>query len=289
MITTKRGYHKLLDHFDCFFSGSDQIWNPFYLSSFYLLDFAKSKPRFAYASSLGVSEIPLDKSYAYKKELRYFKYIGIREKTGADLVNRLLGENKAVQVLDPTFLLSRDEWHTFSKEIDTNGIELRSYMFVYIIGNRDIYPNYIKNIQQHYNISNIVCVKSAEGGYYSDATLGLNKISPMQFVYLLMNARLVCTDSFHATALSINMNLNFIELLRFEDTDKCSQNSRIYDLLNHYLLSDRIYEGANLPDENIDYCIANSTLAEDRKKSVRFIDDCLNAAKININDERESF
>ena len=280
LVTTKNGYKKLLDNFDCFFSGSDQIWNPFYLSSFFFLDFAGTKPRFAYASSLGVSEIPLEKSSVYKEELKHFKHIGVREKTGVDIVNQLLGENKAVQVLDPTFLLSKDEWAAFSKKTNLKNIQPHSYMFLYLIGNREEYPNYVKKIQQHYNISDIICVKSAEGGVYTDATLILDRISPMQFVYFLMNARLVCTDSFHATALSINMNLNFVELLRFENADKQSQNSRIYDLLNHYILSDRIYAGMELPNETIVYDRTNSILCKDREKSVNFINDCLHIVKI---------
>lgn len=275
LVTTKHEYEKLLDDFDCFFSGSDQIWNPYHLSSFFLLDFASSKPRFAYASSLGVTDIPFNMHSAYERHLKLFKFIGVREETGAALINGILNEDKARQVLDPTFLLSKQEWIDFSKEIDLKGIKPQSFMLVYTIGRRKTYQQYVKRIQQHYGIQSIIVANSVEGLPYKDITLELSKISPMQFIYLLKNARLVCTDSFHATALCINMNLNFINLLRFDDSDSHSQNSRIYNILTHFNVTNRIYQGDVFPEEVINYDDANFILAEDREASTQFITNCL--------------
>ena len=277
LVTTKHGYAKLLNRFDCFFSGSDQIWNPYHLFTFYLLDFANNKPRFAYASSVGVTEIPKDKYHIYINNLSKFRFIGIREKTGVETVNKILGCDKAVQVLDPTFLLSCKEWLALSKDIDLKNISTYSYMLVYLIGRRNIYTEYIEQIKKNYKINEVVIVNSVEGIRYSFASITLDKVSPLQFIRLLANARLVCTDSFHATALSINMNLNFINLLRFDDSGIYSQNSRIYDVLHHFNLSDRIYEGKNLPEEQIEWDKINCILNNDRVYSNAFIDTCLSS------------
>lgn len=268
-------YESLLRTMDCFITGSDQIWNPFHSNPFYLLDFVKGKPCYAYASSIGVNELPEEFKPTYKKELSKFRQIGVREQRGADIVNELLGNDNAIQVLDPTFLLKPDEWKDFAEGVDTDGIKLGSYMLVYTIGRRPEYPGFIKAIQKEYCIEKVIVARSFEGLPYTDVDLQLTKISPMHFVYLLRNARLVCTDSFHATALSINHNKNFIELLRFDPNDFKSQNSRIYDVLSHYGVRERLYTGGFLPREEIDFTFANDRLAKDRAASYAFIDECL--------------
>ena len=272
LVTTKKEYINLLDAFDCFVSGSDQIWNPYHLSSFFLLDFAENKPRFAYASSLGVDKIPDNKQSVYIKNLKNFNFIGIREKTGVDVVNNLLGKNIAVQVLDPTFLLTGTEWVDLAEKIDLQDIVLHSYLLVYTIGRRTDYPELINRVRKGYGIEKLVVVNSVEGFRYDFADREFDKVSPLQFIYLLKNARFVCTDSFHATALSINMNVNFLNLLRFDKADELSQNSRVYDVLEHYNLSKRIYEGKELPKEIIDFHEVNFVLMRDRIASEKFID-----------------
>ena len=109
--------------------------------------------------------------------------------------------------------------------------------------------------------------------HYTIADYVLDNVSPMAFIKLLYNAKLICTDSFHATALSINMNKNFIELLRFDENDTKSKNSRIKNILNHYELNERLYQD-NLPltqKIEIDYSKANNILEKDRVFSYNFI------------------
>lgn len=60
--------------------------------------------------------------------------------------------------------------------------------------------------------------------------------------------------------------------MRFKDSDKVSQNSRIYDVLNHYQLMNRIYsERAKEWSYNIDFTSSNEQLEEDRKTSLDYL------------------
>ena len=82
----------------------------------------------------------------------------------------------------------------------------------------------------------------------------------------------MCTDSFHATAISINLNIDFVEFIRFENSDKASQNSRIYDVLSHYGLMNRIYKANDDSwSKKIDFLNSNKRLSEDRKKSLDYL------------------
>ena len=89
---------------------------------------------------------------------------------------------------------------------------------------------------------------------------------------MLDHASFICTDSFHATALSIIMSKDFVEFIRFKDIDSSSQNSRIYDLLERYRLNERIYkEGINKWSKCINYVTIQALLEEDRQKSLEFL------------------
>ena len=60
--------------------------------------------------------------------------------------------------------------------------------------------------------------------------------------------------------------------LRFKDTDGLSQNSRIYDLLNHYGLLTRLYEGNSTSWwKPIDYNIVQKQLDKDREQSLSYL------------------
>lgn len=276
LVTTIKQYKQMMKYFDCFITGSDQIWNPYHLKEFNLLDFNDLKPCFAYASSVGVDQIPIGKYDIYKKHLSKFATIGVRELSGSIALKKATCRHDIATVLDPTFLLSYNEWMQFCDKDKHSTIPCTDYMLVYTIGSRINYPKLIEQVRNHYKIDKVIVVSSVESLIYYKADYVLNEVSPMFFIKLISEAKLVCTDSFHATAFCINLNKNFIELLRFDDTDKFSQNSRIRNLLEHYLIQNRIYVGNNsLPDINIDYNEVNNILEKDRIESYNFINNSL--------------
>ena len=94
--------------------GSDQIWNPalntdFGRNQYLATDLPEGQDRVAYAASFGVSEIPDSFRDEYASALARFRRITVREETGAKICEALLG-TRAPVVLDPTMLLSADEW-----------------------------------------------------------------------------------------------------------------------------------------------------------------------------------
>ena len=65
---------------------------------------------------------------------------------------------------------------------------------------------------------------------------------PAEFISLIQNAELVITDSFHATAFSINLKTPFLSLCRFAKDDKAGMNSRLYTILGAMELTDRLID-----------------------------------------------
>lgn len=259
---------------DAFVTGSDQIWNTAFLfAPFYFLDFAGDSKRIAYASSIGLNDFPEQHKPIVKELLSKFSHIGLREQTAVGIVSKLLGRTDVVQVLDPTFLLNEAEWTEIS---DKATIEIKlpkKFIFCYLIGKNSCYKEQLGEVVAATGIKDVIIVPAAENADFliEGATL-YKDAGPLEFVKLIKESSFVCTDSFHATAISINLNKNFVEFMRFKDSDKVSQNSRIYDVLNHYQLMNRIYsERAKEWSYNIDFTSSNEQLEEDRKTSLDYL------------------
>lgn len=266
-----------LEKFDILLTGSDQIWNPYYLEEFYLLGFSKNKNKISYSSSIGVQTIPYEKKDIYKNCLSNFSHIAVREKSAEFVLKTLLNRNDICTVLDPVYLLSKNEWTEFYKRGISrkirNSAEKSGYIFCYFIGNRSEYKNYVEKIADAYNMP-VIYIPSSENRNIALDGKRISFAGLEDFLCCIANAALVLTDSFHATSFSLIFEKQFIEFLRFNRTDEKSQNSRILDLLEKYCLDSRLFEGKSIPAKEIDY----SVVTEKIKKDIDFAIKYLNAA-----------
>lgn len=266
--------NKLIQNTDVFLTGSDQIWNTINsFNPFYFLDFAKDKKRIAYASSMGIADFPDGHKPKVKMLLSKFQHIGVREQTAVKAISTLLDKNDVQQVLDPTFLLDKYDWVNISQSASIE-IEIpQRYIFCYLIGNNPWYKEQVADVMESTGIDKLIIVPAVENKDFAiDGAAIYDAAGPLEFVKLIKEATLVCTDSFHATAISLNMEKPFVEFMRFSDESKGSQNSRIYDLLGRYNLSQRIYNKSDKRwVESIDYTSVTRQINEDRKKSLNFL------------------
>lgn len=273
-IFTTRDYKRLLNETDIFVTGSDQIWNAWHhFSPFYFLSFAGNKKRIAYASSIGTNSIPEKYEEEIKELLNKFSHIGVRETTAVEVLSKLTCRHDIVQVLDPTFLLTPSEWKTMSDSarIETNIPS--KFIFCYLIGCNSNYIEQVETVKKKYSIFDVIVITSIENPNLEiSGAIIYKNAGPREFVHLLNRATIVCTDSFHATALAINLSKDFVEFLRFHDGDKKSQNSRIYDLLNHYKLEYKLYSDEHEKwKDHINYIDVQKTLNNDRINSIEYL------------------
>src|SRR5699024_4424214 len=125
--------HEKLGDFDFFIVGSDQVWNPHNLhgTSFYFLDFAPKEKRISYSASFGIDSIPEKYEKLYIEKLSEMSHISVREHAGANIVKKLTGTDAPVLV-DPTMLLTKDEWLSLSKRASNR--PKSPYMLTYFLG-----------------------------------------------------------------------------------------------------------------------------------------------------------
>ena len=271
IIKSRKDYIDIINKCDFFISGSDQIWNPNYVTPPMLLSYVpKNKTKIAYGSSFGVSTLPKSMTFFYKKYLKKFDFIGVREKTAKDIVKSLINK-EAEGVLDPSFLLNKAEWKSIAKK-PKDIKEGEKFVFSYFIG---------KNLKSKHEIekfskSNNLPVYNAvsESKILDLYGTSMKDIGVEEFIWCILNAQYIITDSFHAVALSINFNKKFYVYKRFKDSDTKSQNSRIYDILKTFNIKLNIEtKENNLSNikKDINYKEINQVLETLRKSSVNFL------------------
>ena len=272
-IYSRRSLNKVIRCIDVFCCGSDQIWNTAYrFDGFMFLDFAKNKKRISYASSIGVKNIPEPHKEKVAALLSRFSHISVREISGVKALKELLPTKDIVSVLDPTFLLNKEEWSDMAHKAKLEFKLPQKYMFCYFVGDRPEYIQQLQDVISKTGNKNVIAVTFQNKKIALKNVFTYYDAGPREFVYLLEHADFVCTDSFHATAMSINFGKNFVEFLRFNDDDSNSQNSRIYDLLSHYGLRQRLYDIENTEWlSDIDYSKVNDKLAKDRFLSEEYL------------------
>lgn len=276
--TTLSELEDLNSEMDAFICGSDQIWSPLYFDSHYYLDFVKDPNKMiAYAPSFGVSNITnnlIEKKIAFL--VARFKYISVREKAGANLISNLL--NKSVEtVLDPTFLLTKEEWEK-QATLDDICTPSTKYALVYMLGRNKYHWENIKLIAQKYNLNlKIIPVYKAD---YKRKGCIQEAIGPLEFIHLIRNSDFVLTDSFHGTIFSIIFNKQFFVFERFKSRSKDNQNSRIYNILELTGLSNRIFHNKTDLQRNfipINFQNINVKIQHQRYKSLRYLQSSLNS------------
>ena len=184
--------------YDLLISGSDQILNTTLSGcseSFYLA-FEDKAEKISYASSFGRTEITDEEKRLIRAELPKFKALSFREESGRKIVNELTGVDGTV-VVDPVFLLSREDW-----EKRCNGDRsAQKYLFVYAMEATPVLLMAILESQKKFQLP-VVMVKG--GSQYPDIEARKDDCcGPGEFLLYIRNAECVITNSFHGTAFSI--------------------------------------------------------------------------------------
>lgn len=259
--------------YDLIFTGSDQIWNPNVLQTFYLLDFVPdSIKKYSYASSLGVTTLEEKTITLYRKYLSRFSKLSVREQQGVDLLRKFLNKD-VLRVPDPTFLLTKEQWGNIAKPVKID----KPYILCYFIGDNVENWNSSISISQKRNIP-IVAIRALEAKYIPDNIKKVEGIGPLEFLYLIKNASLICTDSFHGMVFSLIFNKEFLSYLRFAENDMNSQNSRIHELLDNYGLNNH-FAGASMEKlSDIEWQTVNSKILKERNIGINYINNVLNEA-----------
>ena len=250
------------ERFGSFICGSDQIWSPLsvHLSGYKYLNFAPRKKRIAYAPSFGVEAVPDYNKAFVKKMLLGFDDISVREIQGAKIVKNLIGIDPPV-VLDPTMLLSGDEWRTLYKE-HTHSHENEKYALCYFFDEPE--TDIVEQIAE-YSRKNSLKMLVLSNGNAQLISNGAQLVhaGPWEFLRYVDGAECVFTNSFHGSVFSILFERP-LKVFGRNHSDAVKQTSRIDTLLETTQLHECMYSSSK---ESI--IPVNTAKAEDRLCSCR--------------------
>ncbi len=273
-MALKNGCNK----YDTFVLGSDQVWNPMNLGSdFFTMTFIPDdKPKITYASSFGVSVIPIYQKNKTKAYLKRINYISVREISGQKIVKELTGRDIPV-VVDPTILLSRDVWDAEKGE----PIVKEKYIMCYFISSNPLHRDFARRLAYKTGCK-IVSVPHVDEYVKEDVGFGdivPKGVGPLQFVNLISNADYVCTDSFHGTVFSILYNKTFFTFNRYSGNGKDSTNSRLHSILKLIGLESRMFDSEmEIYEElltTINYEKSHKQLERLRTESINYLNNAI--------------
>ena len=211
--------------YDCFVVGSDQVWNPNCDFKNYFLPFASPEKRISYAASISSPDVPEAVKADYIKGLNGMKTLSLREQAGADLVDKLTGRKAMVHV-DPTLLLTADEWRKVSRQ--PTWYHGEDYVLTYFLGKR---PPAVDEVIQS---TGLKVVNLLDENVYEHYVTGVD-----EFIWAIEHAKLIYTDSFHGTVFSIIFRRPFVVCDRVGNSIETKMTSRIDSLLQLFSLEAR--------------------------------------------------
>lgn len=250
---------------DIYISGSDQIWNFKHnegIDKHYFFEGIEGR-NVAYASSIGMISLPEEYKSYMKEQLSQYEAISVREDSAVKLLSSM--GIKATQVLDPTFMLNKDEWVRFSSK----RLVKEPYLFVYIpynITDKDLIYCSARKVAKEKNLKIITYSEKNLKDSYADKTICF--VNAGDVLSLILYADVIMTNSFHGTAFSINLNKQFWTYM------PSSFSTRITSILNLCGLKNRLLEDEITEkqiNEVVHFEMSNAVLCQERQKAYSFL------------------
>lgn len=222
-----------LKEYSCVFVGSDQVWNPEITVGFDDAYLGRIRDKgncriVAYGASLGSKGLKEQDCAEFAEAVQEnFADISMREKSGADFVGRIL-HRKVVDVLDPTLLLTKEEWEKIGRKPGA-----KDYILFYSTEENRQMIQYARKLAKTFRKKVFQVSMPLLRKQEPEMELAVEG-GPAEFVGYVKNAWCVVTNSFHGTVFSILMEKQFLVF------SHSSRNERMESLLKKLDMEERL-------------------------------------------------
>jgi polysaccharide pyruvyl transferase WcaK-like protein len=258
--------------YDCYVAGSDQIWNPNILNnsgtldSIYFLSFAhKDAKKISYATSIGAHKFTAYEKCQITEFLKDFETISVREKGSQMMLQEILAK-PVHHVLDPTLLLSKNEWIQQIGLQDEITTSLEKYILLYTVPKTPLIRKAIDFFSKKMGLQ----VISLEQGLIPMAKVDrqIRDAGMIDFIKLFVNADFVITDSFHGVCFSINFSRPFVAISPGEKSNRIESILSVVGLEKRLVKKEKEFEDMEL---SIDFTAAQLKLTAARINSLEIL------------------
>lgn len=220
--------------YDCVIVGSDQIWRNHESDGKHIgfdpVYFCQHIPQnircISYAASMGIIQLNKEDKDVLKNYLNRFSRILVRENSLKEAIDEL-GFESAI-VVDPTLLLSQDEWNKF---LPNKRFHTTKYVLYYELVKSKEALVFAKHKAEELGCKLLIM----------DATIPLipqrrhiSYASPIEFLHAIRDAEFVIATSFHGTAFSVIFEKQFITIGLKKNADRVQTMLHQLDIEEHY-------------------------------------------------------
>lgn len=259
------------DNADIYFSGSDQVWNSEWnkgiIPAYYLSFVPEHKPKYAYASSFGKLELAPNEINESKKFIERYKKISVREESGVTILKQQYGFQKAVRILDPTLSMTPDYW----RKVETPNKIKGDYILIYCLKRNIKLDKYAKELSRRTGFKLYRFCTRFDQVFKIGKSIVIPEI--FDFVTLIDHAKIVLTDSFHATAFSMNLGTEPICVYPESFSCRLSDFLELVDSKQRHIKS---YDDFDVLNRHVDFNHVNKILNAEREKTDQFLIQILN-------------
>lgn len=251
---------------DFWICGSDQIWNPEItrgVNKGFFLNFNTQGKKISYATSMGISKLPKEYEEEFKKCINQLNEISVREEELKLYLERIT-DKPVKKVMDPTFLLEKEEYNEFILE-NSYGEYILINELVPDIRLRQV----AETLAKEKSVKVIEINDKPKENYFCKQ---MSSASIDEYLTLFKNAKAIVTNSFHGTVFSIIFGKEFYTIKRQQN-----RNSRIESMLDIVNMNDRLIDSIEeLQNVKLqDYIKAYENLDKEINKSKEFLKNVL--------------
>lgn len=251
---------------DVYVVGSDQVWNAGWnkgvIPAFYL-DFApEDKPRFAYASSFGRGRLEGSEIEATRGYIERFQMISVREESGVSILRKQYDYDRVSRILDPTLAMPPSFWRKYESPSRIEG----EYILAYNLNRSAEFDRYASELARRTGLPLYRFCTRYDQVLRSGRSLVIPDV--LDFVTLVDNARYVVTDSFHATAFSMNMGTEPICVYPKDYSGRISEFLRLVESEQRHVKSPQDYDVIYRP---VDFERVGEILDRERLRADDFV------------------
>lgn len=256
------------DKYDVYLVGSDQVWRKSVTLKMkdYLFGFVGlNKKKCAYAASFGVDhwEFSDKETAAFKPMFKLLDTITVREDSAIEMLQKKIGV-EATQVLDPTMLLTREDYCTLIA--DRPKKNSNSFIFSYVLDLDDSKIAISTKLSSYMKLPVLSVMPKSSPNYGVDINDCIFQ-DVEEWLCGFRDSEFVVTDSFHGTVFSIIFNKPFFVL-----RNNKRGNARLESLLRMFKLDNRIVSSVtdidNKKNESIDWTEVNMILSNRKEFSL---------------------
>lgn len=251
---------------DIYCTGSDQVWNSVWNKGFnkaFYLEFAPAEAkRIAYAASIGKSSLEEWEKAPMREALLKYSHISVREEEAVELLDSI-GVHGAVHVIDPTLMLTRDDW----KRIASNKrIPTHPYILIYQLNKNPQFDQYAQRISRKLGLPIYRIAYGIHEKRKGEHTIVCPRVE--EFLGLFLSAEYILTDSFHGTAFSLNLGRKFIAISPGRFSGRIMNLLKMTGTMNHYLDD---YRNMDIVDQPFDFGRAQRVFDLKRSEAKSFL------------------